>query len=303
MKNVKVAFFDDFYLQLCAAFESKFLELGRKLEAEKKGECQNILRMYRQTAHDKIEEFKMIELTKKQGQPDLDRACDDNIRYSQEFINIHGVMVEKPFVYKKTYVEVRGENRSDMVGHKLTGLARLYGAQYESLYISMAVEDFYWAQFQYESGNKKESCEFLLDAFSYINSCISRNDSTESQEYHRFRCDFDKLCRKMNSSMGGKNKLQDLEHLKPCVVICAENLSALNDVPVGGWKTKKEFFEYIIPVLCEYDKKINSDRWDGDTGSREGSIRTKLDIWSRGELKDVINKVLRSKKVSSFIAR
>ncbi|HEA0456481.1 TPA: hypothetical protein RU923_004411 [Escherichia coli] len=303
MKGAGEVFWDDFYLKLCAAFEDKFLGLGRQLEAEKKGKCQDILRTYSQSAHQKIEEFKIIELKKNQGQPDLDMACDDNIRYSQEFINIHGVMVEKPFVYKKTYVEVRGENRSDMVGHKLTGLARLYGAQYESLYISMAVEDFYWAQFQYESGNKKESCEFLLDAFSYIDSCISRNDNTESQEYHRFRRDFDNICRKMNSSMGGKNKLQDLEHLKPCVVICVENLSALNDVPVGGWKTKKDFFEYIIPVLCEYDKKINSDRWDGDTGSREGSIRTKLDIWSRGELKDVINKVLRSKKVSSFIAR
>ncbi|EOW6742976.1 hypothetical protein ACOZ0W_002122 [Cronobacter dublinensis] len=62
-------------------------------------------------------------------------------------------------------MEVRGENRSNIVGHKLTGLARLCDAQYESLYISMAVEDFYWAQFQYESGNEKESCEFLLDAF------------------------------------------------------------------------------------------------------------------------------------------
>lgn len=121
----------------------------------------DILRTYSQSAHQKIEEFKIIEL-KKQGQPDLDMACDDNIRYSQEFINIHGVMVEKPFVYKKTYVEVRGENRSDMVGHKLTGLARLYGAQYESLYISMAVEDFYWAQFQYELGNKKR----------VVNSCL-----------------------------------------------------------------------------------------------------------------------------------
>ncbi|WP_350307193.1 hypothetical protein [Photorhabdus viridis] len=302
MKNVKMSFFDDFYLQLCAAFESKFLELGRKLEAEKKGECQDILRTFRQSAHDKIEEFKIIELAKKQGQPDLDMACDDNIRYSKEFVDIHGVMVEKPSIYKKKYEEVRGENRSNMVGHKLTGLARLFDTHYESLYISMAVEDFYWAHFQYESGNEKEGCEFLLDAFSYINSCISRDDSTESQEYHRFRRDFDKVCRKINSSMGGKNKLQDLEHLKPCVVICVENLSDLNDVPVGGWKTKKEFFEYIIPVLCEYDKKINSDRC-GDTGSREESIRTKLDIWSRGELKDVINKVLRSKKVSSFIAR
>gem|GEM_PF-3215425 len=295
MKGVSVIF-DDLYLQLCAAFEDKFLELGRKLEAENKGECQDILRTYRQSARDKIEEFKINELAKKKGQPDLDRSCSDNIRYSQEFINLHGIMVEKTLEYKKTYEEVRDKNRSEIVGHKLTGLARLFDTHYESLYIPMAVEDFYWAQFQYESGNKKESCAFLLDAFSYINSSISRDDSTESQEYHRFRRDFDKACRKTNSSMGGRNKLQDLEHLKPCVVICVENLSALNGVPVGGWESKKKFYEYIIPDLCMYDKKINPSRWDGDTGNREESIRTKLDTWSRGELKDVINKVLRSKK-------
>ncbi|EOW6652039.1 hypothetical protein ACOZZS_000098 [Cronobacter dublinensis] len=43
----------------------------------------------------------MIELAKKQGQPHLGRACDDNIRYLQEFINIHGVMVEKPLFIRK----------------------------------------------------------------------------------------------------------------------------------------------------------------------------------------------------------
>lgn len=288
--------FDALYLQLCAAFEDKFLELGRKLEAENKGECQDILRTYRQSARDKIEEFKIIELAKKQYQPDFDRSCSDNIRYSQEFINLHGIMVEKPLVYKKTYEEVRDKNRSDIVGHKLTGLARLYGAQYESLYISMAVEDFYWAQFLYDSGNKKESCEFLLDAFSYINSCISCNDRTESQEYHRFRRDFDNICRKMNSSMGGKNKLQDLEHLKPCVVICIENFSSLKDTPADGWKSKEGFFEYIIPYLCEYDKNINPDKWENDTGRREVSIRGRLKKWSRGELKEAINEVVSKNK-------
>ncbi|HII1806670.1 hypothetical protein C6A57_23600 [Escherichia coli] len=296
MKNVKVDFFDGFYLQLCAAFESKFLELGRKLEAEKKGECEDILHRYKQTAHNKIEEFKMIELAKKQSQSDLDRACDDNTRYSQEFINIHGIMVEKPFVYKRTYADVRDENRSDMVGHKLTGLTRLFGTHYESLYISLAIEDFYWAQFQYESGNKKESCEFLLDAFSYINSCVSHCDSTESPEYHRFKRDFDKICRKVNSSIGGRNKLKDLEYLKSCVVICIENFSSLNDTPADGWKNKKDFFEYIIPYLCEYDKNNNPDKWKNDTGGIEESIRGKLEKWSRGELKEAINEVLSKNK-------
>lgn len=296
MENVKMRFFDDFYLQLCAAFESKFLELERKLEAEKNGECQDILRKYRQSAYDKIEEFKIIELAKKQGQPDLDMACDDNIRYSKEFVDIHGVMVEKPFIYKKTFEEVRGENRSNMVGHKLTGLVRLYGAQYESLYLTMAIEDFYWAKFQYGSGNKKESCEFLLDAFSYMNSCVSHCDSAESPEYHRFKRDFDKICRKENSSIGGRNKLKDFEYLKSCVVICIENFPSLNDTPADGWKNKKDFFEYIIPYLCEHDKNNNPDKWKNDTGGIEESIRGKLEKWSRGELKEAINEVLSKNK-------
>jgi hypothetical protein len=64
VKGVNEGFFDDFYLKLCAAFEDKFLGLGRQLEAEKKGKCQDILRTYSQSAHQKIEEFKIIELKK-----------------------------------------------------------------------------------------------------------------------------------------------------------------------------------------------------------------------------------------------
>ncbi len=141
------------------------------------GDYQDVLRTYRQRARDTIEEFKIIELAKKQYQSILDMTCSDNIRYSMEYISIDGLMVEKLFIYKKTYEESRGETRSKMVGHQLTGLARQYGTHYESLYLPLAVEDFYWAQFQYELGNKKESCKCLLDAFSYINSCISQNDS------------------------------------------------------------------------------------------------------------------------------
>ncbi|EES0675259.1 hypothetical protein [Escherichia coli] len=290
MKGVNEGFFDDFYLKLCAAFEDKFLGLGRQLEAEKKGKCQDILRTYSQSAHQKIEEFKIIELKKKQGQPDLDMACDDNIRYSQEFINIHGVMVEKPFVYKKTYVEVRGENRSDMVGHKLTGLARLYGAQYESLYISMAVEDFYWAQFQYESGNKKESCEFLLDAFSYINSCVSHYDSTESPEYHRFRVDFDKACKKMNSSIGGRNKLKDLDYLKDVMATFLKGVA-----PICRYKYKSEALEKVTIHLCQYDQKKNPNKWDNDKGERENTIRNRVSKWAKTDLKVSFNNYINDK--------
>lgn len=40
----------------------------------------------------------------------------DNIRYSQEFINVDGIMVEKPFIYKETYAEYRIEIRGKWTG-------------------------------------------------------------------------------------------------------------------------------------------------------------------------------------------
>ncbi|MCZ5691945.1 hypothetical protein O5478_17300 [Escherichia coli] len=86
-------------------------------------------------------------------------------------------MVEKPFIYKETYAEYRIEIRGKMDRYKLAGLARLYDARYEYIYLSMALEDFYWAQFQYSLGNKKKVVRFLLDAYSYMNVCISRDDN------------------------------------------------------------------------------------------------------------------------------
>lgn len=130
MKYLSVPFFDDFYLQLCTACEDKLLELEWKFEVEKKESYQDVLRTYRQRAYDKIEGFKIIEFSKIQSQYFVDMTNSDNIRYSQEFINVDGIMVEKPFIYKKTYAESRIETRGKMNVHKLTGLARVYDAHY-----------------------------------------------------------------------------------------------------------------------------------------------------------------------------
>jgi len=119
MKDLSVPFFDGFYLQLCAACEDKLLEQEWKLEGEKKDSYQEVLRTYRQRAYDKF----------------VDMTNSDNIRYSQEFINVDGIMVEKPFIYKKTYAESRVEIRGKMDGHKLTGLARLYDTHYGYIYL------------------------------------------------------------------------------------------------------------------------------------------------------------------------
>ncbi len=137
MKDVDANFFDDFYLQVCTVCEDKLLELEWKLEVEKKESNQDVLRTYRQRAYDKIEEFKIIEYSKIQCQYFVDMTNSDNIRYSQEFINVDGIMVEKPFIYKETYAEYRIEIRGKMDGYKLTGLARLYDAHYEYIYISI----------------------------------------------------------------------------------------------------------------------------------------------------------------------
>lgn len=296
MINENETFFDDLYRQLYAAFEGSTLELRRKLEAEKKESWQDILSTIRQIAYDKIEQFKNIELANKQSEFIVDRANSDNIRLSQEFIDVYGIMTEKKFIYMKTYEEYRIQSRCEMVGHKVTGLARLYVSHYEDLYLPMAFEDYYWACFQYESGNKKESCRFLLDAFSFINSCVMQNDAHESLEYHSFKRHFDKTNQKMNSSRGGRNKLPDLEYLKECVVICTKSLPVSSNTHDNRWVTKKEFFEYILPYLCEHDKNINPYKWQYDTGEREEIIRDRLEQWSKGELKEAIDEVVIKKK-------
>lgn len=289
MKDLSVPFFDDFYLQLCAACEEKLLEQEWKLEGEKKDSYQEVLRTYRQRAYDKIEEFKIIEFSKIQSQYFVDMTNSDNIRYSQEFINVDGIMVEKPFIYKKTYAESRVEILGKMDGHKLTGLARLYDTHYEYIYLSMALEDFYWAQFQYSLGNKKESCKFLLDAYSYMNIYVSRDDSRESPDFHRLRSDFDKVCRRANSSAGGKNKLAELEYIKDTVVTLLGSTPSHN-----GWKNKRQLLEYLIPYICNNDKKFNPDKWINDTGDREETIRRRLNKWSTGDLKVEFDKVLKN---------
>lgn len=289
MKDLSVPFFDDFYLQLCAACEEKLLEQEWKLEGEKKDSYKEVLRTYRQRAYDKIEEFKIIEFSKIQSQYFVDMTNSDNIRYSQEFINVDGIMVEKPFIYKKTYAESRVEIRGKMDGHKLTGLARLYDTHYEYICLSMALEDFYWAQFQYSLGNKKESCKFLLDAYSYMNIYVSRDDSRESPDFHRLRSDFDKVCRRANSSAGGKNKLAELEYIKDTVVTLLGSTPSHN-----GWKNKRQLLEYLMPYICNNDKKVNPDKWLNDTGDREETIRRRLNKWSTSDLKVEFDKVIKN---------
>ncbi|EJM2279020.1 hypothetical protein ACRWDV_21185 [Escherichia coli] len=289
MKDVSANFFDDFYLQVCTACEDKLLELEWKLEVEKKESNQDVLRTYRQRAYDKIEEFKIIEYSKIQCQYFVDMTNSDNIRYSQEFINVDGIMVEKPFIYKETYAEYRIEIRGKMDGYKLTGLARLYDAHYEYIYLSMALEDFYWAQFQYSLGNKKESCKFLLDAYSYMNVCISRDDNRDLPSFYRLRSGFDKVCRRARSSAGGKNKLAELEYIKDTVVILLEDIPLHSD-----WKNKRQLLEYLMPYICNNDKKVNPDKWINDTGDREETIRRRLNKWSTGDLKVEIDKVLKN---------
>ncbi|MDQ2326017.1 hypothetical protein ACSR9J_15170 [Citrobacter koseri] len=282
-------FFDDFYLQVCTACEDKLLELEWKLEVEKKESYQDVLRTYRQRAYDKIEEFKIIEFSKIQSQYFVDMNNSDNIRYSQEFINVDGIMVEKPFVYKKTYAESRLETREKMDGHKLTGLARVYDAHYEYIYLCMALEDFYWAHFQYSLGNKKESCKFLLDAYSYMNICVSQDDNRESPDFHRLRSDFDTVCRRANSSTGGRNKLAELEYMKDTVITFLRSIPSDVD-----WKNKRQLLEYLMPSLCNDDKKFNPDKWINDTGDREETIRRRLNKWSTGDLKVEFDKVLKN---------
>ncbi|HDD9616756.1 TPA: hypothetical protein PBQ94_004428, partial [Escherichia coli] len=146
-----------------------------------------------------------------------------------------------------------------------------------------------WAQFQYSLGNKKESCKFLLDAYSYMNVCISRDDNRDLPSFYRLRSGFDKVCRRARSSAGGKNKLAELEYIKDTVVILLEDIPSHSD-----WKNKRQLLEYLMPYICNNDKKVNPDKWINDTGDREETIRRRLNKWSTGDLKVEIDKVLKN---------
>ncbi|WP_332832289.1 hypothetical protein [Escherichia coli] len=99
MKDVSANFFDDFLSASLYRCEDKLLELEWKLEVEKKESNQDVLRTYRQRAYDKIEEFKIIEYSKIQCQYFVDMTNSDNIRYSQEFINVDGIMVLRNLLF------------------------------------------------------------------------------------------------------------------------------------------------------------------------------------------------------------
>lgn len=288
MEKSGIQFFSGIYQQLCEAFEQKLYELEKNLEFGKKVDDLESFYSCRKKADQTVETFKVTELQRKRNEYVRDKLCKDNIRHSMETINIDGIMVEKPYVYEKTYDESRADIRKRM--SDLTGLVRLFIIPDLHSYLTLALEDFYWGKHQYVEGNKKKSYECLLNAIYHIDKYISQNNSNKSQEYLRLKMEVEEAYRKMYSSLGGRNKLGDLEYLKVNVVVLLAQ-----DIPNGGWRTKKASFDYMMPYLCDIDRKQNPEKWQNDTGERGESILGRLDKWSKNELKDEFKEVIRVK--------
>lgn len=65
----------------------------------------------------------------------------------------------------------------------------------------------------------------------------------ESPDFHRLRSDFDTVCRRANSSTGGRNKLAELEYMKDTVITFLRSISSDVD-----WKNKRQLLEYLMPI-------------------------------------------------------
>ncbi|MHB6075745.1 hypothetical protein ACYBKP_06155, partial [Klebsiella pneumoniae] len=82
----------------------------------------------------------------------------------------------------------------------------------------------------------------------------------------------------------------DIEYLKPYIS------SALSDYsPEGGWKSKKQFIDTIIPYIVMLDEEFTLRDWDDEFKKREEQLRKKIDEWLLNELKTDYDKFIRNK--------
>ena len=254
MDNVSCDSLDEIYQDIRKAFEEKLEALVTKL----KGSVQyDELITMREKAYEVIEEFKTIE----EVLPEriVDESHPDNFRLLQEFNDVNGIIVPKPYVYKKTYAEARASIQKEMFDGRISGIIKLVDENFWLHYLFMGFKDFYWSEYILSNGNKKDSCEFLLYALLYITYAADRNDKAKTGDWLRLNERFDRIKRKSASSLGGKKKLKDLDYLKPYIS------SALSDhSPEGGWESKRQFIDTIIPLVVKLDGEHNSEKWKGD---------------------------------------
>ncbi|EKM8121280.1 hypothetical protein PVO54_004712 [Enterobacter hormaechei] len=286
MKNMSDRFFDDVYHDMCKAFEEKFHELATKLEGSGQYEDLNTMR---KNAYELIEEFKVIE--KVLPERIVDESNPDNLHILLEYIEIEGIMVPKPRIYKKTYMETRAEIQKKMIDGKIRWSVKLFNRDYSLQYIPLALNDFYWGQYLFSDDNKNDGCQFLLDALAYITYSVKEDDKVKTNEWRLLHKRFNEARGKVTSSLGGKGKLKEVEYLKPYILSRLSSPSS-----EGEWKSKKKFIDTIILDVVGIDKTHNHKYWNNDTGQREEMLYNRINKWLSNELKSDCGKFIRNKR-------
>lgn len=308
MESVDGEFLADVYQRLNDAFELKYDELGRKLAAEELQVYQDMYRHCRQNALDTIEDFKITESFRNNNIYIVDYSCDDNLHDGPVYEDNGGWLSVKQN-HKQTYAEFRAKEKEKLTWSQLALTFALPDMQNPTLELLQArdnfcwmkyymsrlpqiMEDFFWGQYLYGQGNKKEGCKYLFDALLYITSCITEKDTVKTAEYIRLERAFEKACRKIHSSGGGRSKFKDLEYLKDIIPVLLQQKK-----PPEGWRSKAKTIESIAPLLYEYDRKQNPDKWVNDTGKRESLILARVNYWSRNELKETMSEFVSKRKI------
>ncbi|MDV0603820.1 hypothetical protein RZO85_29770, partial [Raoultella ornithinolytica] len=120
MDNVSYDSLDEIYQDIYKAFEEKLEALVTKL----KGSVQyDELITMREKAYEVIEEFKTIE--EELPERIVDESHPYNFRLLQEFNDVNGIVVPKPYIYKKTYAEARASIQKEMFDGRISGIIKL----------------------------------------------------------------------------------------------------------------------------------------------------------------------------------
>ena len=286
MENMNQRFFDDVYLSFCDAFKLLCGELETKL---KENGHDGLLDIRKKKARETVEVFKLIDRESPYSVPDESYIALFGTQ--SEYESVGGIMVVRRQSYKESYSETRRKLESSKSEGRFPGLIRLFHVDNLSLYLDLALEDFYWGQYLFSKGRKREGCDIIYDSFPYLKSCISDNYEQHKDYFENIRLEFKVARGKMSRSKGGQGRVSDFEYMKEYVVRALKEYGLQT-----GWKTKEEFYNEIVPCLVKYDKGEHPEKWIVRAWEREESIRSQLIKWSRGELKEVFNEVISRKR-------
>lgn len=169
MDNVSCDSLDEIYQDIRKAFEEKLEALVTKL----KGSVQyDELITMREKAYEVIEEFKTIE----EVLPEriVDESHPDNFRLLQEFNDVNGIIVPKPYVYKKTYAEARASIQKEMFDGRISGIIKLVDETSGYIIFLWGLRIFTGVSIFYQMAIKK-----IVASFYFMHYFISPTPQTE----------------------------------------------------------------------------------------------------------------------------